>query len=116
MAALTVGSIVLVSYGEGGPRREFHQRLICGVVRNSEFVVCTRDFDFYVENISLDNNNLTAIRFYNADGSLPPGVDEHRLVAFRDITPRPAEPVSSGGAVVGQCGAPAFGTTSSASV
>ena len=80
--ALALGTMVLVRYDTP----VFHERLICGQVRDSDHVVCSPTYDFFVEQLDLNNDDLTAIRFYQADGTPPAGVNPAQLFQFPGMT------------------------------
>jgi hypothetical protein len=80
--ALPLGTVVLVRYDN----EEFHERLVCGQVRDADHVVCTPTFDFFVEQLDLGNGDLTAIRFYGTAGNPPAGVNPADIFRFDNIT------------------------------
>jgi hypothetical protein len=65
--ALSLGTIVLVR----DDNLEFHERMVCGQVREADHVVCTPTFEFFVEQLDVADED---IRFYDAAGNPPPGV------------------------------------------
>ena len=76
--ALAPGQVVLVQYDEA----LFHQRLVCGLVDQNEWVVCSPDMEFFVEQLDLQNADLAAIRFYPPGGGSPPGVGAGQVYGF----------------------------------
>ena len=81
--ALAPGQVVLVQYDDA----LFHQRLVCGLVDQNEWVVCSPDLDFFVEQLDLQNADLAAIRFYPPGGGSPPGVAAGQVYGFVAQTP-----------------------------
>jgi hypothetical protein len=76
--------VVLVRYDDA----LFHERLLCGQVAGSEWVICTPDFDFYVEQLDLQNVDLSGIRFYGSVGGLPVGIAAGGVYCFPPATVR----------------------------
>ena len=73
-AQMQPGALVLIRYDED----VFHERLVCGELGNGEMMICTPDYDFYAEELSANNDDITSIRFFRQDAagnvSAPPGV------------------------------------------
>lgn len=77
--AVSVGDVVLVQYG-GYPL--WHERLVCAVVVAPEFVVCTPTMDFFAEELSAANQDLSGFESYLLDGSPPPPINPHLIFRF----------------------------------
>jgi hypothetical protein len=62
---------------------EFHERMVCGQVRDADHVVCTPTFEFFVEQLDVADED---IRFYDAAGNPPPGVYPADVCGFNITT------------------------------
>ena len=77
------GRVVLVRY-DGDPT--WHERLVLAHVDQSEFVICTPDFDLYLEQLDLRNDMLTGLRQYGPGGQLPAGVPAILMYGMAPMT------------------------------
>ena len=77
--AIAVGDVVLVQYG-GFPM--WHERLVCAVVVAPEYVVCTPTYDFFAEELSMANPDLSGVEVYMLDGTPPPPINPHMIFGF----------------------------------
>ena len=82
--AIATGKVVLVRYDQ----EVWHESLVTWHVDLAEHVVCTPDFDFYVERLDLGNQDLTGIRYYGPGGTLPVGVAAADVYGFQAFTER----------------------------
>ena len=78
------GDFALVDYGQ--IPRLWHQRFLAARVINSEFLVATPDFDMYVEDISLQNNDFEGLRRMIGFGQPPPGLGGATVYGFDNLT------------------------------
>ena len=81
--SLPPGSVVLVRYDA----ELFHERLVCGFIRGCLYLICTAQYDFYPEDVSSANPDVTFVRFFRRqpDGTamVPPGVAQiHHFAAL----------------------------------
>ena len=52
----------------------FHERIILGHIEGTEYLICTPDFDVYIEGYGASINDFDAIRVQAAPGQVPLGV------------------------------------------
>ncbi|CAK0837412.1 unnamed protein product [Prorocentrum cordatum] len=78
--ALRPGDVVLVRYDDD----LWHERLILFHIQGHEYVVCSPDYDIFVEQLDAQNPDLTGIRFPAAPGAAVMGVGRARA-----FSPRP---------------------------
>ena len=85
------GTEVVVRYDVAGPP-EWHSRVLLAVVTGLEFVVCTPDFDFFVEDFGPANNDIVSWRVRGARRHLPHGVPGPGGSVYDfDVAPRAVE-------------------------
>lgn len=82
MGHLEPGEFVLLDCGE--TPRLWHMRLLLAPIQHTEFIVCTPDFDLFAEEVSLQNEDVSALRIMGRDGHLPPGVAGTAVYSFAD--------------------------------
>ena len=81
MAALAPGEYAWVCYE--GP--EHHMRLIGAWVDAGEYVVVSPDYDFFIEQLDAANADLSGLRFGEANGAPPVGLQGQPLYTFRAL-------------------------------
>lgn len=67
MGHLEPGDFVLLDYGESP--RMWHMRLLLAPIQHTEFIVCTPDCDSFAEDVSLQNDDVSALRIMGRDGA-----------------------------------------------
>ena len=72
MAALAPGEVALVHYVDDTP---YHHRLILAWVTDTEYVVATPDYDFFIEQLDLTNPDLDGLRLPGAGQAMGVGAD-----------------------------------------
>ena len=76
MAALAPGAIAYVCYvGDD----LWHERVVVG---NAEYVVCSPDFDIFIEQLDAGNADLSGIRYSDETGGLPVGMTGAQAYSF----------------------------------
>lgn len=71
----------LLEYDVPGPV-VVHERMVLDHIQNDEYVVCTPDRDIFVEQLSVDNQDLRSFRLRPAANQLPPGVQLGQVYAL----------------------------------
>jgi hypothetical protein len=80
MAALAPGTIVCVCYvGDD----LWHERLVIGWIEAGQYVVCSPDFDIFIEQLDAANPDLTGIRYGDDSGGLPVGMQGAQVYSFQ---------------------------------
>ena len=64
----------------------FHKRLVVGHIQNSDFMVCTPDYEVYPEQLDMSNVDLDAIRFCPRPCQLPVGIPAGSAYCFQDLS------------------------------
>ena len=79
MAALEPGTWAFLFYGGDDV---WHTRLLIGWVDGAEYVVCTPDFDTFIEEVSSANADLEGLRVGTATYELPVGIGADGVYTF----------------------------------
>ena len=78
---MLVNRIALLEYDVPGPT-VIHERMVIEHVINDEYVVCTPDRDIFVEQLSVENQDLKSFRLRPSASQLPPGVSPAQLYSL----------------------------------
>lgn len=83
---MLVNRIALLEYDVPGPT-VIHERMVIEHVINDEYVVCTPDRDIFVEQLSVENQDLKSFRLRPSANQLPPGVNPAQLYSLPGWNP-----------------------------
>ena len=61
----------------------WHGRMICGFIQNDGYFIVTPGFEFFVEQLSVNNLDLDGCRVQPPGGVLPLGIDAASVYGFR---------------------------------